>query len=382
MRNQQGAALLVLVMVIVTAASFLLLKVSRPSVIERNKITAAALAQAKDALIGDAAAYRDTHLDVGGFQDKVFGYLPCPDTDNDGSANPPCGGKDVTVVGRLPWKTLGLPPLRDSAGECLWYAVSGRFKNNPRTDTLNWDTAGQLIMNDAGGATLTSGVAAVIFSPHGVIGGQARTSAGITECGGNTTVAAYLDGGDPIYVGTAPAAGADTTLTVATVASIKSGANNDQGLWITPEEIFRPVKSRSDFSADISTLLTDLKISLDAATPPLVTTFITASTAGCPVTDGPTDQKKDYFRCNWSNNLKFAEGAGITVNGVSCDAVLIFVGERAFGQARVTLAEQSNNANYLESPNLGVFPGGGGYTGVTDFDPSVASSDIVRCIKP
>jgi hypothetical protein len=23
--------------------------------------------------------------------------------------------------GRLPWRTLGLEPLRDAAGECLWY---------------------------------------------------------------------------------------------------------------------------------------------------------------------------------------------------------------------------------------------------------------------
>ena len=32
--------------------------------------------------------------------------------------------------GRLPWKTLAIPDLRDGAGERLWYAVSVRFKRN------------------------------------------------------------------------------------------------------------------------------------------------------------------------------------------------------------------------------------------------------------
>ena len=31
-------------------------------------------------------------------------------------------------LGRLPWKTLGLPDLRDGHGERLWYAVSTRYK--------------------------------------------------------------------------------------------------------------------------------------------------------------------------------------------------------------------------------------------------------------
>ncbi len=31
-------------------------------------------------------------------------------------------------LGRLPWKTLGLPDLRDAFGERLWYAVSSKHK--------------------------------------------------------------------------------------------------------------------------------------------------------------------------------------------------------------------------------------------------------------
>ena len=93
---------------------------------KRQQQTADALARAKDALIGYAANYRDDH------PDQVFGYLPCPDMNGiagEGIANPACGTEDVTVIGRLPWKSLELPPLRDGDGECLWYAVSGNFKN-------------------------------------------------------------------------------------------------------------------------------------------------------------------------------------------------------------------------------------------------------------
>ncbi len=35
------------------------------------------------------------------------------------------------MIGRLPWRTLGLEPLRDGNGECLWYAVSGSHQRHP-----------------------------------------------------------------------------------------------------------------------------------------------------------------------------------------------------------------------------------------------------------
>lgn len=383
-RRERGSALLIILTLIGIGAAFLLVSALNKAnqQIERDKITSAALAQAKDALIGYAATYRDAHPDNGlpPNQDKVFGYLPCPATDGNGVAGN-CGLKDITLIGLLPWKTLGLPPLRDSAGECLWYVVSGRTKNNPPTDGLNWDTVGQIEVRDASGQVLAAQNThntpwAVIIGPGGVTGTQDRTPAGTSECGGNNNAAAYLEG-----LTLNPAAGLVSTLVLATNDSARNGTNNDRGLWIASREIFDRVKKRSDFSSDIGTLLTELKTSLDAATPPIVTAFNTASTAGCPVADGPADQKKDYFRCNWSNNLRFAESAGITVNGAPCDAVLIFAGERATGQARVTLADQSNKANYLEAPNLGLFPGGGAYSGATGFDPSSASADIVRCIE-
>ena len=62
--------------------------------------------------IGYAASYRDIH------PTEVFGYLPCADTHNDGFVAT-CGAADVSLIGELPWKTLGIYTLRDGNGGCL-----------------------------------------------------------------------------------------------------------------------------------------------------------------------------------------------------------------------------------------------------------------------
>ncbi|MEM7252983.1 MAG: hypothetical protein AAF493_16325 [Pseudomonadota bacterium] len=60
------------------------------------------------------------------------GPLFCPDLDDDGIPEPTCG--PGTLVGKLPWRTLGLGDVRDGAGERLWYAVSPRYR-------IIWGTA-------------------------------------------------------------------------------------------------------------------------------------------------------------------------------------------------------------------------------------------------
>lgn len=170
--------------------------------IERDKQTEEALAQARIALIGYAAS-----VDLSGAGRP--GDLPCPDTDDDGSADavPACAGG---ALGRLPWKTLGLPDLRDGDGERLWYAVSSNFKNNPRTacaapgdaGCLNSDTRGTITVRNSAGAVIhdgsnpdaftPSGVIAVIFAPGAVLRRQGATSPqdrGCTGAGASCTAA-------------------------------------------------------------------------------------------------------------------------------------------------------------------------------------------------
>jgi len=92
----------------------------------RVRTTERALALAREALVAYAAD-RPINPAVGP------GYLPCPDLDGDGWAESTCGSMDGASgqeqrLGRLPWKTLGLPELRDGDGERLWYAVSSKYK--------------------------------------------------------------------------------------------------------------------------------------------------------------------------------------------------------------------------------------------------------------
>ncbi len=168
---QRGQALLALLVLLTVGAGAAFYTLIRPasSAMERDKITAAALAQAKSALIGYAVA-----VDLSGAGRP--GDLPCPDRDDDGDADavPICNG---AALGRLPWKTLGLPDLRDGDGERLWYAVSSSFKNNPRTDCaapgdagcLNSDSRGTITIRNSAGTVIHDGANPDAFTPSGVI---------------------------------------------------------------------------------------------------------------------------------------------------------------------------------------------------------------------
>ncbi|HEX3096935.1 MAG TPA: hypothetical protein VHQ02_04415 [Usitatibacter sp.] len=125
--RRRGAILLLACFIVLAAIGALLAAGStfRASA-ARERITEAALAQAREALIAYAADRPITSI-VGA------GYLPCPDVDGDGWAESTCGSLDGALgqadrLGRLPWKTLGLADLRDGYGERLWYAVSTKYK--------------------------------------------------------------------------------------------------------------------------------------------------------------------------------------------------------------------------------------------------------------
>ena len=232
---------------------------------EASQRTTDVLAQAKEALIAYAANYPDEH------PGRVFGYLPCPDRDGstgEGTADTTCGGTDVTVIGRLPWKTLELPPLRDGDGECLWYAVSGNFKNNPPTALMNWDTNGLIAVmapdgsNFAAGGSGTTAIptrraVAVIFAPGAILPGQDRSLAATnppTTCSGNYNAANYLDTDTASAINNATASSSTTNAQSRFIAAFNSNrttpaANtfNDRLVSLTPAEIFNRAQQRSDY---------------------------------------------------------------------------------------------------------------------------------------
>jgi hypothetical protein len=187
--RERGQAMLLTVLLLAVGAAAVVYTLATPAklAIQADKTTAAALSLARDALVGYAVQWASQP-----------GVLPCPDVDNDGSADAPCGVTGATAIGRLPWKTLGLPALRDGAGECLWYAVSGNFKNSGMSGpaVLNSGSLGTLTVNSGTGVPVLTGAnaaLAIVFAPGAPLPSQDRTPTGTSVCGGNTNAANYLD---------------------------------------------------------------------------------------------------------------------------------------------------------------------------------------------
>ena len=222
--------------------------------LDRDRKTEIALARARQALIDYAVQYDLTHVT------QSAGYLLCPDDGAgvEGQAALSCGAANISVIGKLPWKTLRMEDLRDSSGECLWYAVSGTYKYNAKTDIpFNWDAQGQFQVyrqEDATNKTLVagnstdSGVVAVIIAPGPAKGAaQVRASSAATPiCGGDYVPSHYLDsavGIDNWALASTAAAGTTTQF----VEGPESDTFNDRLVYITSADIFSAIERRHDF---------------------------------------------------------------------------------------------------------------------------------------
>ena len=397
MKPQRGSVLLLVLLVLGVLAAFFSLRTLGEIQTGRDRITSTALGQAREALIGFATGYRYLVN-----ANEVFGYLPCPDSNDSGSASPPCSAAGVSVLGRMPWKTqsIAVAPMRDHSGQCLWYAVSGSAKDSPKTSPMNWDTLGQFVVRDAAGTVLAGATAherpwAMLLAPQSALAGQNHSApvGPATECGGNMVPANYLENSVVL-----PGAGAISTLTLGTQASSQTGINNDSGTWISTKDIFDRIKKRADFKADIDDMLGSLALCLNSLVPTDPALSASAGNKGvdqilaaCPA----TGQLKSNVLNNWRNNLLYAKPAApSSVNGVAgCAGVLLFAGERTLrtmapisAQIRATPTQTGSTtlwgepAMYLEGPNT-VFPASGAYAGAGFFDPNSASADLVRCIK-
>jgi type II secretory pathway pseudopilin PulG len=274
--RQRGAALLALLAMVSVMLIFAYVAGLNRSSVDmaqaRARQTSTALAQAKEALIAYAVTYNDTHDSPPNY--TVPGYLPCPDlgpgSNVEGTAAPNCGAFLVSAMGKLPWKTLGLDRLIDGSGECLWYAVSGTYKNSPNGVTsnnttsnnlMNWDKNGLFKVVDSNNNTLAGASAdtqavAVIFAPGGPLAGQNRaTGTGTSNCGGNYNAAAYLDSA---VVGGATVNNSTVSAVASAVSTYHAGTPtasfNDELTYITRADIWNAVKKRSDFNNKLRAL--------------------------------------------------------------------------------------------------------------------------------
>jgi hypothetical protein len=154
---------------------------------EREDRSMSALRNAKAALIAYAAS-EQWQLYKGEVTTQP-GALPCPDILHDGTENEE-GDSDCvlpltsSLIGRLPFKTLGINDLRDASGEQLWYALSANFRKASGTTVINSDTQpcdtpacnpSEIHLTVTGTAP-ASNVVAVLFAPGEAILGQTRSS--------------------------------------------------------------------------------------------------------------------------------------------------------------------------------------------------------------
>jgi hypothetical protein len=210
--KQQGAALLIMMLVLVMVAMSLMLSyLDGSSVkIERDKQAAQILAQAKDALIGSAISAAGNGERPGNFRiPDSFAVSETP-FNYDGGSDSGClnvtatngrplinGGVNMRCLGRFPWKDLGMhiqsPSENDPNGFMPWYAVSANLVdptcfsvlnsnalNLSYTPTAPLDCSGAglpypwLTVRDGSGNVISNRVAAIIFIPNEPMGDQSR----------------------------------------------------------------------------------------------------------------------------------------------------------------------------------------------------------------
>lgn len=394
-QRQRGVVFMVMMVILVLGtATFLVSSLNSASIqIARDQVTADALAQAKEALIGDAVSQA---------QVNSAGFLRLPDLgpgiSPEGNAAGSFAGntRDYSVIGKVPWKTLGITPSRDGQGECLWYVVSGRFKNSPKTDVFNWDTQGQIDVIDGSGNLIASNIAALLVAAGIPLDGQNRALAdpAYMQCGGNYDVHNYLDSynnsdaisGEVNYFSGSTNNRVAPNTNNKRFVHAKNDHYNDRFLFVTVDDIFRPIIRRSDFSTQISALLDDADFKTHLQTVPITGSKGTDS-VDCHNTINPDNRK---FCENWKEMLLLTQlpaPSSITIDGApttACTRVLIFGGKKTIAQARLTAADKAAPANYLEGSNLAAFSTpaatASNFNGTSTFNASSPSADLLRCL--
>ena len=398
--RQRGAALLLALLLGLTVALLFAFRPGSDGKTERNQRTEAALAEAKAALIGYAATYRETHRLPPPAEDNL-GYLPCPDLDNSGNAAANCSTSGTAVVGRLPYKTLGLPPLRTADGECLWYIVAGTHKNNPKTSPLNWDSRSTLRIDDTAGQALATpdaedgGPVAIIIDPGTALAGQVRPANADCASGINQDITSQAANFIDAFV-------AATQRLVLPTAGPASITHNDRANWISARELFSTIAKRNDL---IDTLPIELFNCLNQtgsnSIPSNATQFEIiggkrlVSPAGiqsvvtqraCVLTPSATT-----LLANWANQFRYivcnpADSRCLNVDGANCSGALLFAGKHARGPR--TAAELATPASLFDAGNAAALTQAAANTLLTSSDTGTGyvglkpERDLAFCLQP
>ena len=237
-QKQKGVALILYVLVLVLSGMSTLLYFLNESNLKNKRLnkTYTSLAEAKAALIGYSV-----------LNASKPGTLPCPDTDNNGNSNSSVANCS-SYIGRLPWRLqLGMTMLKDSHGECLWYALSPVFRTQMTNPTrllnpLNSTTNGTInVVNDSDAPIASANpVLAVIFAPNYPVTGQNRSGAATIYCPGDSVASKYLDTKGLVNNAIGNVIGANYTFKIGAV----DNGFNDQLVYITARDLYPALRKR------------------------------------------------------------------------------------------------------------------------------------------
>lgn len=263
--GQKGIVLLVFAVILSMAViAYFLSGLSPHDLTHHQKVSAnKSLSQAKQALLAYAVSRGDVTDPTP--QPGRLGYLPCPANDNgEGNSVGTCGATNTSTIGWFPWRTLGLPPLKDESGTCLLYAVSGSYKFSPPPGMLNEDSYGMFQIVDESenivqGSSPENRVVALVFAAGKALPGQARNYKAGTQCGDDVdNFGAYLDefksiDNSSVNTGTADEIDQFIHATAGSTAHDAENPHNDRFVTITRDEIWSALMQRDEFNASIDT---------------------------------------------------------------------------------------------------------------------------------
>lgn len=268
-KSKGVGVLIIFILLMLGVTSIFLSKANNSVVLKKSTKTTVALKEAKDALLDYAATYY-----FRGF--NRFGFLPCPSQigSTEGTSSGNCGSRDVNIMGRFPWKSLGISPPLDNASECLWYGVSAFYKNGTspsppsvstgvRTGMLNEDSNGAFrIYNPNGnlekGSNPQDRVVAVVLAPKQILNGQTRGTKSANQlCSPDYNAAGFLE----TYSGVSNTAVSNTVAAVDDFirgSYITKDSLNDRLITITRNEIFNRIVQSKTFKSIRDTTLAGL----------------------------------------------------------------------------------------------------------------------------
>ncbi|MFJ5446461.1 hypothetical protein ACIKP9_09495 [Methylobacillus methanolivorans] len=272
-RSQQGAALLLAIFIIGLAATAYVVHAATQAATRQARAEQAdyLLSAAKDSLLGFVLAnatsgmpYPDVLSEVppnydglteGGCLDSAKANgLPLIQT-----------GITMRCLGRLPWKTIGLPvdvaPQHDPLGAMPWYAVSANLIDLTCLKALNSgvlerqyngirDCSGRdlpypwLVVRDSHGNVISDRVAFIVIVPGSPLGNQKREASVLPGSEAYLDKLTVLNGcAQPCIPGTYSNADWDNDFVVGDALNLPQV--NDRVLFVTIEDVVRQLERRA-----------------------------------------------------------------------------------------------------------------------------------------